>query len=317
MCHWSGLTTFTQCTHLFSPSPPSISLQHQKNAIEELERQIKAAKASYSGALKALDTLNCLIHEKRRATMTSSQSTEHPDYHSSSDKLSFAGEFEASMLSAMPSSSCLLVDTPPPPARHAPLTQEEGVTPFQVGASSDCEGMSRSGSTGSVLGRVAGGLVADAIVAALHSSDTCSKDTCDHPGTLPAPSGHRDNSPAGLPDHRDNSHPHHHHHHPSDHHGVVPKVQTNPLVVVSLSHPSTLKNSTDCTDVSLSPQPPSDQQGDPSLMLGASHQQEAIDVVQLSHAAHSPSGKAEGGSEGGGGGGGGGEGVRTVDGGFV
>ena len=229
---------------VLSPRPHFLLPQSQRRAIKELEEQIKKAKGSYSGALKALDALSCLIHEKRRATMTSRlkplEDTNHFDYHGSSDKLSLPGDFEASMLKAVPSSSNLLSDD-----SHMPLNQEG------LGE------VSKSSSTESAMGRVAGELVANALDAALKSSPS-SGHISNHLGSPPDPSGHHDNmrpySPSGhsvpstlldisslatlsiaLPDHRNTSDisgapfsPHPISGHPTDQQGDVPDTQYTP-----------------------------------------------------------------------------------------
>eukprot|EP00731_Ephydatia_muelleri_P010933 Em0005g1519a len=276
--------------------------KHRKN-IEDLERQIKEAKASYSGALKALDTLSCSIHEKRRATITSSfEETDQSDYHGSNDRLSFM-EFEAGMLNSVPSSSSLLSDEgsahsaphdlppyaphdPPPYAPHDPPPyaphDPPPYAPHNEPPSSQGK-MSKSSSTSTVMDRVVGGN------AVLKSSSNTSIHTCHHPISPPNPSGHHDdNGSPGIPGCHDNSH----HRIPPGHRGVSPPLLSNPLVIVSHDQSgvsSGHKNASDysCTTpcqnpASDGPALSSDQSGDAShrhdVILGTTH-----DVILDTH----------------------------------
>lgn len=248
-------------------------LKLQKDKIEDLERQVKEAKLSYSRALKSLDTLSCSIHEKRRATVTSRlkhiTDANQPDYHGSNDKLSYAGEFEASMLSAVPSSSCLLGDEV-----SAHNHDHQGSLP-------------NSSSSGSVMG----GLVANHLDAAL-----CSADISDHNSRPSTPPGHHDNGRPGTPaGHHDNNHPGTTlDGHPSSLPGgcgVSPTLLSTPLVIISHDQSSTLQDHSSSTPVCLNPtvsdgltldrpNSPSHQQATPDTH---GHQ----DLV-TSHPAHTP-----------------------------
>ena len=215
-------------------------LKNQIDVIKDLERQIKEAKASYSGALKALDTLSCSIHEKRRATVTSRlkhfEEPDQTDYHGSNDRLSYTGEFEASVLNSVPSSSCLLNDEHEVPHDLPPSSQG---------------GLSKSSSSSStsdvVMERVVGGLVANALDAALQSYSGTPIHACNHPSSPPDLSGHHGNKGSpGTPGRHDNIHPCP----PPGHHGVSPPLLSNPLIIVSHDQSgdtSDHKNASDCS----------------------------------------------------------------------